>query len=90
VKSAKKGIAHAAPQRADLRTLRTPGHVDSVPDRAARRLAQAIHDVESDGAAVSWSAQERAETFYNARGLAATLDEATRLERIIRERQGAS
>jgi hypothetical protein len=44
---------------------------------------------ESDSAILSWSAQERAETFYNTRGLAATLDEATRLERIIRERHDA-
>jgi hypothetical protein len=79
----KRGVAHEEPRRADLRTLREPGTYLGVEDKAALRLAEAIHYAESQSCAVSWSAQERAEVFYNAHGLAATLDEAARLEAAV-------
>lgn len=76
----RRGIAHAPAQQPNLRALHAPGHVSNVPDRAARRLARAIHFAESTCVAVSWSAQERAEMFYNQHGLSAALTEAARLE----------
>ena len=69
------------PRRADLRKLGTPGEVPGTEDRAAFRLARAIHASESTDVATSWSAQERAQDFFNAHGLARTLDECERLER---------
>jgi len=66
-------------RKADLRTLHPAGHYPSTEDRAALQLAQAIHFSESDHCVVSWEAQERAEEFFNAHGLAATLDEIARL-----------
>jgi len=69
------------PRRADLRKLGTPGEVPGTEDRAALRLARAIHRSESTDVATSWSAQERAQDFFNAHGLARTLDECERLER---------
>lgn len=57
-----------------------PGCVPPPELRAALRLAVAIHAAESTSCVTSWSAQERAEAFYNAHGLGATLSEAERLE----------
>jgi hypothetical protein len=65
---------------ADLRKLHPAGHYPNVADKAALRLARAIHYAESTHCATSWSAQERAQEFFNANGLAATLDECERLE----------
>jgi hypothetical protein len=45
-----------------------------VEDRAALHLAQAIHRAESSATVISWSAQERAQDFYNHHGLSKTLD----------------
>jgi hypothetical protein len=67
-------------RKADLRKLHPTGHYPGVEDRAARRLARAIHRSESTHPVTSWSAQERAQDYFNAHGLAATLDEAMRLE----------
>ena len=68
------------PRKADLRTLHEPGTYLGTEDRAARALARAIHENEApDDPAVSWSAQERAQDYFNAHGLAATLDEIVRL-----------
>jgi len=53
---------------------------DGPEERAVLRLACAIHRSESGRVAVSWSAQERAGAFFNAHGLATTLDECERLE----------
>lgn len=68
------------PQLADLRTLREPGTYLGVEDKAASRLACAYHRAESTDVSVSWAAQERAQDFFNAHGLAATLDEIFRLD----------
>jgi hypothetical protein len=67
-------------RKADLRTLYPAGSYPNTEDRAAMRLARAIHAAESTHCVVSWSAQERAEEHYNAHGLARTLDECERLE----------
>jgi len=67
-------------RKADLHTLREPGTYSNVEDKAALRLARAIHASESTHCVTSWSAQERAETYFNKHGLAATLDECERLE----------
>ena len=72
--------APITPRPADLRTLRQPGTTPGTEDRAALRLARAIHRAESSDVATSWSAQERAQAFYAEHGLARTLDECTRLE----------
>ena len=90
VRPTKKGIAHAAPQKASLRTLHAPGEVEPVPFRAAMKLARAIHHSESQKVAISWSAQERAEAFFNEHGLSATLTEATRLETLAITDNGAT
>jgi len=74
--------------KADLRKLHQAGHVPNVPDRAALRLARAIHCSESTSCATSWSAQERAQAYYNEHGLGRTLDEAQRLEELKEERDG--
>lgn len=66
--------------KADLRTLHQPGSYPGVEDRAALRLARAIHASESTHCVTSWSAQERAQDFFNEHGLARTLDECERLE----------
>ena len=70
------------PGKADLHTLRQPGSYPGVEDHAALELARAIHAAEDTFCVTSWSAQVRAETFYNENGLAATLDEITRLEKL--------
>lgn len=67
-------------RKADLRTLRAPGSYPGVEDGAALRLARAIHAAEDTHCVTSWSAQERAMDYFNANGLAATLDECERLE----------
>jgi hypothetical protein len=67
-------------KRADLRTLRQPGTYPGTEDSCALRLARAIHGAESTCCVTSWSAQEQAQDFYNAHGLAASLDECSRLE----------
>jgi hypothetical protein len=67
-------------RKADLRKLHPAGSYPNVEDKAARELARAIHAAESTDVATSWSAQERAEAFFNKHGLAATLDECRRLE----------
>jgi len=67
-------------RKADLRKLHPAGHYPGVEDRAALRLARAIHAAESTHCSISWSAQERAQDFFNEHGLASTLDECERLE----------
>ena len=67
-------------RKADLHTMREVGTVPNVEDRAALRLARAIHYAEDTHCVVSWSAQERAEAFFNKYGMGATLDECERLE----------
>lgn len=67
-------------RKADLKTLRPVGSYPGVEDRAALELARAIHRSESDAVSVSWSAQQRAQDFFNEHGLVATLDECERLE----------
>lgn len=67
-------------RKADLRKLHPPGSYPNVEDKVALRLARAIHAAESTHCVTSWSAQERAEAFFNTQGLAATLDECERLE----------
>ena len=67
-------------RKADLRTLREPGSYPNVEDKAARQLARAIHAAESTSCVTSWSAQERAQDFFNEHGLSATLDEIFKLE----------
>ena len=57
-----------------------PGETPGVETRAILRLSRAIHWAESHDCVISWSAQERALNYYNAHGLANTLDEATRYE----------
>jgi len=83
MKKAKKKDEWVLPdlrRRVDLGELKEPGTYLDVEERAAHRLARAIHEAESDGVAVSWSAQKRAQDFINTNGLGKTLDEATRLE----------
>jgi hypothetical protein len=67
-------------RKADLRKLHPAGHYLGVEDRAALRLARAMHATESTHCVTSWSAQERAQNFFNEYGLARTLDECERLE----------
>jgi hypothetical protein len=74
------GIANLPGRKVNLATLGVPGTTPDHEERAARRLARAMHWSESTDVAISWSAQERAQDFYNANGLAATLNEARRLE----------
>lgn len=71
-----------APRMADLAKLHPAGTYANTEDRAAMRLARAIHFAESTCVSVSWNAQTRAQAFYNANGLARTLDESARLEAI--------
>jgi hypothetical protein len=68
--------------KADLRTLRPIGSYPGTDDSCALRLARAIHAAESTHCVTSWSAQERAEAYHNAHGLASALDECKRLEAI--------
>jgi len=51
-----------------------------VEERAVLELARAIHRARSRGCAISWDAQVEAARYYNAHGLAETLDEMFRLE----------
>ena len=67
-------------RKADLRTLHPAGSYPNTEDSCALRLARAIHAAESTSCVTSWSAQERAEDYYNAHGLARALDECERLE----------
>jgi len=73
-----------ANRKADLRKLHPSGHYPGVEDKAAMQLATAMHEAESDDVAVSWSAQERAQDYFNEHGLAATLDEMFRLQKLRR------
>ena len=66
--------------RADLRKLHPVGSYPGVEDKAALRLARAIHAARDTHCVTSWSAQEEAQDFFNAHGLAATLNECERLE----------
>ena len=68
------------PRKADLHTLREPGTYSGVENRATMRLAYAIHAAESTHCVTSWSAQERAEAYFNKHGLYDTLGECERLE----------
>jgi len=67
-------------RKADLHTMREVGTVPNTEDRAALRLARAIHAAEDTHCVTSWSAQERAQDYFNKYGLGATLDECERLE----------
>lgn len=67
-------------RKADLNTLHPAGHCPEVEDRAALRLARAIHATEDTCCVTSWSAQERAQDFFNKHGMGDTLDECERLE----------
>lgn len=68
--------------RDDLLYGTSIGDVPGPDVRAVLELAVAIHYAESTDRSVdaSWSAQERAREFFNKHGLAATFDEARRLE----------
>jgi hypothetical protein len=66
-------------RQADLHTQHQAGHHPNTEDRAAMHLASSIHYSESDHCVISWDAQKRAQDFFNSKGLAATLDEITRL-----------
>jgi hypothetical protein len=76
----KRKVKLNAPRKADLRTLRAPGSYPGVEDHAALDLARAIHAAESTHCVTSWSAQERAQDYFNEHGLGAALDECERLE----------
>jgi hypothetical protein len=65
---------------ANLRKMYATGTYLNTEDSCAHRLARAIHAAESTSCVTSWSAQERAETFYNANGLARSLDACERFE----------
>jgi len=67
-------------RKADLRTLHPAGTYSNTEDSCARRLARAIHAAESTCCSTSWSAQERAQDYFNEHGLARALDECERLE----------
>lgn len=67
------------PDKANLGVQHQTGSYPCVADKAALELARALHDSESLHCVTSWSAQERAQAFYNERGLGATLDEIQRL-----------
>lgn len=71
-------------QPADLRTLRQPGEYLNLHDKLALELATAIHESESDDCAVSWSAQERAQNYFNTHGFIKTLDELFRVKALKR------
>jgi hypothetical protein len=73
-------MSKVTPRKANLRTLHAAGTYSNTEDSCARRLARAIHAAESTCCSTSWSAQERAETFFNANGLARSLDACARLE----------
>ena len=73
-------VMHEPQSKADLRKLHPAGTYMNVEDKAALRLACAIHAAESTDCVTSWSAQERAEAYFNTYGLSATLDECVRLE----------
>lgn len=66
--------------RDDLLYGTAVGDVPGPDVRAVLELATAIHRSESTDCSVSWPAQERARVYFNEHGLAATLDEARRLE----------
>ena len=68
------------PRYANLRKLYATGTYLNTEDSCAHRLARAIHAAESTSCVTSWSAQERAEAYYNANGLARSLDECERFE----------
>jgi len=85
----KRGVVHETWHLPDLRApvdMRATcephrvGTYLTTEESAALRLASAIHFAESTCVAVSWSAQERAQDYINAHGLADALTEATRLE----------
>jgi len=65
----------------DVNTLWRVEHPD-VEERAVLQLARALHRSRSTGCAVSWEAQKEAAAYFNANGLARTLDEMFRLEAI--------
>lgn len=67
-------------RKADLHKLHPVGSYPNTEDRCALRLARAIHASEDTHCVTSWSAQERAQDYYNEHGLAASLDECARLE----------
>jgi hypothetical protein len=73
--------------KANLRKLHPVGHYPGVEDKAALQLARAIHYSESTHCVTSWSAQERAQAFFNEHGLAATLDEIFRLESLASKKE---
>lgn len=65
--------------RAEMADQR-PGEVPGPDFRAVLQLAVALQESEEPGSpSVSWERQVRAEGFFNAHGLAATLDEIQRL-----------
>jgi predicted GNAT family N-acyltransferase len=67
-------------RKVDLSALPQAGTYPDTDEKLVLELAIAIHYNESDGAAVSWSAQVRAQDFYNEHGLAKSLDELFRLQ----------
>lgn len=77
----KQGVT---PRKADLSKLKPAGTYLTTEESAAHRLARAIHAAESASCVTSWSAQERAQEFYNEHGLAPTLNECERLELLRR------
>lgn len=71
-------------RKVDLARLDAPGTVDDMYHKLARELAHAYHVAESDDIAISWPAQERAQSFFNAHGFEATLDELFRVRALAR------
>ena len=67
--------------RLDLGRLEQPGY-PGVEEKAARQLASAFHRSASLDSAVSWSAQEYAQTYANTHELSEVLDEIRRLEKM--------
>lgn len=67
-------------RKADLHTQHQVGHEPNTEDSAALDLSRAIHASESESCVTSWDAQARAQSYFNERGLIATLDETLRLK----------
>ena len=73
--------------KVNFRKLEQPGSYPSLETKLALQLATAIHNSESDGVAISWSAQERAQDFVNSHDITECLDELFRLEDLALKRQ---
>jgi predicted GNAT family N-acyltransferase len=87
-KQAKADAQRAAVENhvVDLRAnVNDPSQIGRVPGpdiRCVLELARAIHRAENTSRAISWSAQERAQDFYNTHGMYDALTEMFRLQAI--------